>query len=212
MTSSRVVPPSFETATEDTDPIVFCETDVRAYLNYAYIVANKYKTDFIKPLSGHISDFDIKGFGHRKNKGMFYKVRHWEDFASLTEQSVVLEIVPGINRQLFMVFSSTLVIGYHVVMRAFDNEQYTVRRIDGRLKAIGPVDMVKEDTGLFTVALAPVVKLGDNYGDEEFGLFRAFPGRPEIHPFTRGLKEGDAISGSEVNARRLQPVAPDTGA
>lgn len=111
-----------------------------------------------------------------------------------------------------MVFSSTLVIGYHVVMRAFDNEQYTVKRIDGRLKAIGPVDMVKEDTGLFTVALAPVVRLGDDYGDEEFGLFRAFPGRPEIHPFTRGLKEGDVISGSEVNARRLQPVAPDTGA
>ena len=26
----------------------------------------------------------------------------------------------------------------------------------------------------------------------------------------RGLKEGDVISGSEVNARRLQPVAPDS--
>ena len=209
MTSSRVVPPSFETATEDTDPIVFCETDVRAYLNYAYIVANKYKTDFIKPLSGHISDFDIKGFGHRKNKGMFYKVRHWEDFASLTEQSVVLEIVPGINRQLFMIFRSTLIVGYHVLTRAYDDKKYIVKMIDGRLKAIGPVDMVKEDTGLFTVAFAPVVKIGGDcdYGDEEFGLFRAFPGRPEIHPFTRGLKEGDVISGSEVNARRLQPAA-----
>ena len=184
---------------------MFSETDVHAYLNYAYVVANKYKTDYIKPLSGHI--FDFKGFGPWKNKGMFYKVRQWEDFATLTEQSVVLEIVPGIGRQLFMVFSSTLIVGYHVVTRAYDDKKYTVKMIDGRLKAIGPVDMVKEDTGLFSVALAPVVKIGDDYGDEEFGFFRAFPGRPEIHPFTEGLKEGDVISGSEVNARRLQPAA-----
>ncbi len=210
MNSVRTVPPSFKTAVKDVEPAVFCETDVHAYLNYAYAIANKYKTDFIKPFAGYTSDF--KGFGHLENKGMFYKIENWPDFADLTDQSVVLEIVPGIDRQLFMVFSSTLVIGYHVVMRAFDNEHYTVKRIDGRLKAIGPVDRVKEDTGLFTVALAPVVRLGDDYGDEEFGLFRAFPGRPEIHPFTRGLKEGDVISGSEVNARRLQPVAPDTGA
>ena len=210
MNSVRIVPPSFKTAVKDLEPGVFCETDIHAYLNYAYAIANKYKTDFIKPFAGYTSDF--KGFGHLENKGMFYKIENWPDFADLTDQSVVLEIVPGIDRQLFMVFSSPLVIGYRVMMRAFDNEQYTVKRIDGRLKAIGPVDMVKEDTGLFTVALAPVVKLGDDYGDEEFGLFRAFPGRPEIHPFTRGLKEGDVISGSEVNARRLQPVAPDMGA
>ena len=205
MNSVRIVPPSFKTAVKDVEPAVFCETDVHAYLNYAFAIANKYKTDFIKPFAGYTSDF--KGFGHLENKGMFYKIENWPDFADLTDQSVVLEIVPGIDRQLFMVFSSPLVIGYHVVMRALDKEKYTVKRIDGRLKAIGPVDLVKEDTGLFSVALAPVVKLGDDYGDEEFGLFRAFPGRPEIHPFTRGLKEGDVISGAEVNARRLQPVA-----
>ena len=210
MNSVRIVPPSFKTVVKDLEPGVFCETDVHAYLNYAFAISNKYKTDFIKPFAGYTSDF--KGFGHLENKGMFYKIENWPDFADLTDQSAVLEIVPGLDRQLFMVFSSTLVIGYHVVMRAFDHEEYTVKKIDGRLKAIGPVDMVKEDTGLFTVALAPVVKLGDDYGDEEFGLFRAVPGRPEIHPFTRGLKDGDVISGSEVNARRLQPVAPDTGA
>ena len=206
MNSVRIVPPSFKTAVKDLEPGVFCETDVHAYLNWAYVIANKYKTDCLKPLAGFISDF--KGFGSRENKGMFYKIDNWRDFGDLTEQSAVLEIVPGIGRQLFMVFSSTLVVGYHVVTRAFDNEKYTVKRIDGRLKAIGPVDMVKEDTGLFTAAFAPVVKIGDDYGDEEFGVFRAFPGRPEIHPFTEGLKEGDVISGTEVNARRLQPAAP----
>jgi hypothetical protein len=207
--SVRIVPPSFETAPKDSEPSVFCETDVHAYLDYAYVVANKYKTDFLNPLAGYISD-DFRGWGARENKSLFYKVGDWEEFATLTEQSVVLEIVPGINRQLFMVFSSTLIVGYHVLTRAFDDKKYEVKMIDGRLKAIGPVDIVKEDTGLFTVAFAPVVKKEDDYGDEEFGHFRAFPGRPEIHPFTDGLKEGDVISGSEVNARRLQPIAPDS--
>jgi hypothetical protein len=206
MPPTRIVPPSFGTPPKDLERNVFCETDVHAYLNWAYVIANKYKTDCMKPLAGFISDF--KGFGARENKGMFYEIEDWSGFADLTEQSVVLEIVPGIGRQLFMVFSSTPVVGYHVVTRAFDNEKYTVRRIDGRLKAIGPVDMIKEDTGLFTAAFAPVVKSGDDYGDEEFGVFRAFPGLPEIHPFTKGLKEGDVISGTEVNTRRLQPAAP----
>ena len=156
--------------------------------------------------AGYISDFDIKGWGARENKSLFYKVGHWEEFANLTEQSAVLEIVPGIGRQLFMVFSSTLVVGQQVLTRAFEDKKYTVKKIDGRLKAVGPVDIVKEDTGLFTVAFAPVVIIGGDFGDEEFGLFRAFPGRPEIHPFTEGLKEGDVILGSEVNARRLQPA------
>lgn len=203
---ARIVPPSFGTAPKDIEPSEFSETDVQAYLNYAYGIANKYKTGFIKPLAGHIPDF--KGFGARENKSLFYKLEKWPDFTELAKESVALEMVPGINRQVFLVFSSKQVIGYHVVIRAFDHERYTVKRIDGRLKAIGPVDMVKEDTGLFSVAFAPVVKLGDDYGDEEFGLFRAFPGRPEIHPFTKGLEEGDVISGAEVNARRLQPAAP----
>ena len=207
MNSVRIVPPSFETAPKDMEPEVFCETDVHAYLNWAFVIANKYKTDFMKPLAGFISDF--KGFGVREDKGMFYKIGAWNEFADLTEQSAVLEIVPGIGRQLFMVFSSTLIVGYHVLTRACNRKKYTIKMIDGRLKAVGPVRIEKEDTGLYTVAFSPVVKLDDDYGDEEFGLFRAFPGRPEIHPFTGGLKEGDVISGAEVNARRLQPVDPE---
>ena len=204
---AQMVPPSFGTAPKDIEPGEFCETDVHAYLNYAYATANKYRTDYIKPLTGYLSEF--RGFGPRENKGLFYKVDNWADFADLTERSAILEIVPGIGRQLFMVFSSTQVVGYHVLKRAFEDRKYTVKKIDGRLKAVGPVDIVKEDTGLYTAAFAPVARIGDDYGDEAFGLFRAFPGHPEIHPFTKGLKEGDVISGAEVNARRLQPADPE---
>ena len=60
----------------------------------------------------------------------------------------------------------------------------------------------------FSAAFSPVV-VDPDYGTEEFAITAVFPGYPELNPLFDGLNEGDIILGSEVNARRLQPVAPE---
>lgn len=131
----------------------------------------------------------------------------WTGFADFLHKAAVAEFVPGNDGRIFMVFEAEQVIRYSDYSCAYDDEQYLMKRIGGCLTAVGPVDRVKEETRWFTAVFAPV-ESEDGHGNGEYAFSGTFPGRPDCNPLVEGLEEGDMIYGSEVNARRLQPVVP----
>ena len=133
----------------------------------------------------------------------------WTGFADLLHNAVVTEFIPGNNGRIFMIFEADRVIRDIDYSCAYDDEQYLIKRINGCLKAIGPFDRVKEESTWFTAVFSPV-EAEDGHGAEGYAFSGAFPGRPDLNPLVEGLEEGDMIYGSEVNARRLQPVVPES--
>ena len=131
--------------------------------------------------------------------GKFNKADGWTGYAYLLHKAMVTEFIPGNDGRIFMIFEANQFIQDIDFSCAYDDEQYLIKRIDGCLKAVGPVDRVKEESRWFTVVFAPVES-------GEYAFSGAFPGRPDLNPLVEGLEEGDIIYGSEVNARRLQPV------
>ena len=143
---------------------------------------------------------------HAAGKTMFSPADDPADLASLAKGSAVTEILPEDDGRIFMILE-TEHFRYVAMSCAYDDEEYIMRRIDGRLKAVGPVDRVQEKTKFYTAAFAPA-GTGNGQGTEEYVFSGAFPGRPDINPLLDGLEEGDMLYGSEVNARRLQPIVP----
>ena len=180
----------------------FPSTDIEECVDHGYRISCKYKTDYIDPLEGYSPSTK------RINRSAFYRIDNWYDLQCAIENSIVIEIIPGHSRQIFMVFRCKETVGYEVIRRADIDADYTVKKINGRLRAVGPFDYEKKDTQFFSVAFSPVV-VDKDYGDEEFAVTAVFPGYPDLNPLFDGLNEGDIILGSEVNARRLQPVAPE---
>lgn len=133
----------------------------------------------------------------------------WIGFSDLLHKAAVAEFVPGNDGRIFMVFEADQAIRHSDYSCAYDDERYLMKRIDGCLKAVGPVDRVKEETRWFTAVFAPVEPEND-HGAGGYAFSGAFPGRPDLNPLVDGLEEGDMIYGSEVNARRLQPVVPES--
>ena len=138
----------------------------------------------------------------------FYEVMDLHDILSLIDESSLKEIVPGRNRQIYIVFLAPKIIGVQIDATAENDSEYTIETIDGCLTPVGPVEMVKEETQHFTVVFAPV-KTGDDGRDEKFVWTRTFVGYPHVFQLYDSLREGDVIYGSEVNARNLHPVAPE---
>ena len=133
----------------------------------------------------------------------------WTGFADLLHNAAVAEFIPGNDGRIFMVFEADQIIRHIDFSCAYEDEQYMITRIGGCLKPVGPVDRVKEETRWFTAVFAPV-KSKASHGAGEYAFSEAFPGRPDLNPLVEGLEEGDMIYGSEVNARRLQPVIPES--
>ena len=183
-------------------PETFPSTDVEACIDRAYRRACQFKTDYINPLEGYSPSTKMQ------NRSAFYQIENWYDLQCAIEKSIVMEIIPGNLRQIYMVFRCKEIVGYEVIRRADIDADYTVRRINGCLRAVGSFEYEKRDTVFFSAAFSPVV-VDPDYGTEEFAITAVFPGYPELNPLFDGLKEGDIILGSEVNARRLQPVAPE---
>ena len=141
--------------------------------------------------------------------GKFNNADGWIGFSDLLHKAAVAEFVPGNDGRIFMIFEANQFIQDIDFSCAYDDEQYLIKRIDGCLKAVGPVDRVKEETRWFTAVFAPA-EPENGHGAGEYAFSGAFPGRPDLNPLVEGLEEGDIIYGSEVNARRLQPVVPES--
>ena len=152
-------------------------------------------------LGGNSADSNIK------NVSRFYKVASWPEVLNLINVSSLVEIVPGKNRQIYLVFEAKKTIGYQITREAEEDEEYLVKNIDGMLRPVGPVRFTKRDTKLFTIVYTPK-KVNDDYKSEKFVWTRAFPGYPDVHYLLDSLHEGDVIYGSEANTRNLSPVAP----
>ena len=143
--------------------------------------------------------FGMEDHATTDRSGKFNKADGWTGYAYLLHKAMVTEFIPGNDGRIFMIFEANQFIQDIDFSCAYDDEQYLIKRIDGCLKAVGPVDRVKEESRWFTVVFAPVES-------GEYAFSGAFPGRPDLNPLVEGLEEGDIIYGSEVNARRLQPV------
>ena len=141
--------------------------------------------------------------------GKFNNADGWTGFADLLHNAAITEFIPGNDGRIFMIFEADQVIRHIDYSCAYEDEQYLITLIGGCLKPVGPVDRVKEETRWFTAVFAPV-KSEDSHGTWEYAFSEAFPGRPDLNPLVEGLAEGDMIYGSEVNARRLQPVVPQS--
>lgn len=138
----------------------------------------------------------------------FYEVKDLQDILSLIDESSLNEIVPGKNRQIYIIFLAPKIIGVQINAAAENDSEYTIETIDGRLTPVGPVEWVEEETQYFTVVFSPV-KTGDDGRDEKFVWTRTFVGYPHVFKLYDCLQEGDVIYGSEVNVRNLQPEAPE---
>ena len=141
--------------------------------------------------------------------GRFNNADCWIGFSDLLHKAAVAEFIPGNDGRIFMVFEADQVIRHCDHSCAYDDERYLMKRIDGCMKAVGPVDRVKEETRWFTAVFAPA-EPENGPGTGGYAFSGAFPGRPDLNPLVDGLEEGDMIYGSEVNARRLQPVVPES--
>ena len=143
-----------------------------------------------------------------KNESYFYNINYWSELLELVDTSSLKAIEPGKNRQIYLVFDAKEKIGVHIDAIAEEDEEYTIRNIGGMLHPIGPVRFVRKDTSVFTIVFTPK-RIKDDYNSEKFVWTRVFPGYPYVNYLLDGLKEGDIIYGSEVNARNLSPIAPD---
>lgn len=181
------------------NPEMFPSTDIEACIDHAFRTSCKFKTDYIRPLEGYTPSTK------RRNCSAFNTIENWYDLQCAIEKSVVVEIIPGHNRQIFIVFKCKEAVGYEVIRQADIDAEYTVKSINGCLRAVGPFEYVKKNTAFFTVALDPVI-VDKDHKKEEFAATSVFPGYPKINHLFDGLNEGDVIYGSEVIARELQPV------
>lgn len=143
-----------------------------------------------------------------KTESYFYNINYWNELLELVDTSSLKAIEPGKNRQIYLVFNAKEKIGVQIDSMAEDDEEYTIKDIGGMLRPVGPIRLVKKDTSVFTVVFTPK-RIKDDYNSEKFIWTRAFPGYPYVNYILDGLKEGDIIYGSEVNARNLSPIAPD---
>lgn len=183
-------------------PEKFPSTDVEACIDHAYRKSCQFKTDYINPLEGYTPSTK------RHNQNAFYQIENWYDLQCAIENSIVMEIIPGNGRQVYMVFRCKENVGYEVIRHADVDAEYKVKNINGCLRAVGPFEYEKKDTKFFTVAFSPVI-VDKEYKTEEFAVTSVFPGYPNLNPLFDGLIEGSIIYGSEVNARRLQPTAEE---
>ena len=181
----------------------FPKTVIGTYPNPGSRIEDNAAADRTKPFAGHASS------AGEDCERMFNSADGWTGFAKLAPKAEVMEFIPGDDGRIYMIFEAKQVVEYHAIPCAYDDETYIMKRIDGQLKAVGPVDRVREETGLFTAVFAPV-ESEDGRGAGEYAFSGAFPGRPDINPLVEGLEEGDMIYGSEVNARRLQPAVPES--
>ena len=135
----------------------------------------------------------------------FFGLNDVRDLIPLVERSVLTNLVPGRGRTFSLIFSmrDEEEIGECAWPIPETDGQYTIRRIEDFLVAVGPVEVRRFNATFFTLILTPV-KLED--GTEEYALTDAFPGCFPYMWWECQLKEGDVIFGPEVVSREFLPI------
>lgn len=176
--------------------------DLDILMSKMYTNANKYISEHVDPLYLHGANSKVE------NTSKFFIIDTWEKFTDILCATTLVDVLPGCDRQIHLILRADTDIGMDIVSSADDDKKYTVKLIDGELRPVGPVNWERESTDVIAITFTPVIVEPD-YNTLKFAVTRIKPGYPhEVNPYLDGLKEGDVIYGSEVNARRLHPVAP----
>lgn len=177
--------------------------DLDVLMTKMYTNANKYISEHVDPLYMHGANSKVE------NASRFFMIDTWEKFMDILSATTLVDVLPGCDRQIHVILRADTDIGMDVTSSADDDKKYTIELIDGELRPVGPVNWERESTDVIAITFTPVIVEPD-YNTAKFAVTRVKPGYPhEVNPYLDGLKEGDVIYGSEVNARRLHPVAPE---
>lgn len=142
------------------------------------------------------------------NTCRFHAITGFDVILELVDHSALMEIVPGMNRQIYLVFDAKKNIGVQVVAKAEDDADYRMKYIDGCLRPVGPIRWERTETSLFSVVYTPR-RVNDDFKSLKFVWTTTFPGYPDVRHDLSCLRESDVIPGTEVNARHLHPITPD---
>ena len=183
------------------DPVVESPSDVHECL-YKALLLGETVYPYAGRLGNHHSD------SRTMNTSRFHPINGFAGILDLVNHSALMEIVPGKNRQIYLVFDAKKIIGVQIDARARDDMDYLMKDIDGCLRPVGPVRWTETETSLFSVVYTPR-KVNDDLKSLKFVWTTTFPGYPDVRHDLSGLQDGDMIPGTEVNARNLHPITPE---
>ena len=178
--------------------VVESPSDVNECL-YNALLIGKTVYPYACRLGNHRSD------SRTMNVSRFHEVDGYSGILDLVNHSTLMEIVPGENRQIYLVFDAKSNVGVQVVAKAEDDADYRMKYIDGCLRPVGPIWWERTETQLFSVVYTPR-RVNDDFKSLKFVWTTTFPGYPDVRHDLSCLRESDVIPGTEVNARHLHPI------